>query len=233
MATVAQLEAALMKADAAGDEAAAREIAGEIKRVRASSAPKDKAKPVPKAGRLEAVLSGVERGIKPFADFAERINPLNYILPAEQSSATKKQLSTLAKKSEQTRPNYFAGGKLAGEVAATVPLLGLGGKVISSGGQMLTKVAPRIGPAVNAFGKAFASGGIGVQAPTRTARAALRVAGGSASGAAGAALTGQDVTTGAAFGAGIPIVGSVLKRVGGKAIDLNRLSIVKAGEVIR
>jgi hypothetical protein len=63
MATVAQLEAALMKADAAGDEAAAREIATEIKRVRAASTPKPKAKaPPPSRARSigEGFLSGFE-----------------------------------------------------------------------------------------------------------------------------------------------------------------------------
>jgi len=42
MATVAQLETALMKADAAGDDAAAREIAAEIKRTRVKETPKER-----------------------------------------------------------------------------------------------------------------------------------------------------------------------------------------------
>ena len=45
MATVAQLEAALMKADAAGDDAAAREIAAEIKRARTVKPTKQRVAP--------------------------------------------------------------------------------------------------------------------------------------------------------------------------------------------
>ncbi len=71
MATVAQLEAALMKADAAGDDAAAREIAAEIKRVRAA--------PRKKTSRTAAVISGIERGMKPVAEALDYLNPLAYI----------------------------------------------------------------------------------------------------------------------------------------------------------
>jgi len=231
MATVAQLEAALMKADAAGDEAAAREIAAEIKRTRSRAAKPVKARA--KAGRLESVVSGIERGLQPFAEFAERINPLSYILPAEQSPATRQRLQTQARQAQQDRPNYFAGGKIAGEIAATAPLITAGGGLISAGGRALGTVAPRVAPVVQRFGQAVSSGGIGVQAPTRAGRVALRTAGGATAGAAGAALTGQDVTEGALFGAGIPVVGSVLKRLGGKTVDLARLPAVKAGQIIR
>lgn len=229
MATVAQLEAALMKADAAGDEAAAREIAAEIKRTRTAKPAKQR----PKAGRLESVVSGIERGLQPFAEFAERLNPLSYIMPAEQSPATRQRLQTQARQAQQDRPNYFAGGKIAGEIAATAPLISAGGGLISAGGRALGTVAPRVAPVVQRFGQAVSSGGIGVQAPTRAGRVGLKVAGGGTAGAAGAALTGQDVTEGALFGAGIPVVGSVLKRLGGKAVDIARLPAVKAGQIIR
>jgi hypothetical protein len=81
--------------------------------------------------------------------------------------------------------------------------------------------------------RATSSGGIGVQAPTRLGRVALRTTGGGTAGAATAALTGQDVTEGAMFGAGLPIVGSVLKQLGGRVIDLTRMPAVKAGQIIR
>lgn len=81
--------------------------------------------------------------------------------------------------------------------------------------------------------RATSSGGIGVQAPTRLGRVALRTTGGGTAGAATAALTGQDVTEGTMFGAGLPIVGSVLKQLGGRVIDLTRMPAVKAGQIIR
>jgi len=81
--------------------------------------------------------------------------------------------------------------------------------------------------------RATSSGGIGVQAPTRLGRVALRTTGGGTAGAATAALTGQDISEGAMFGAGLPILGSVLKQLGGRAIDLTRMPAVKAGKIIR
>jgi hypothetical protein len=80
---------------------------------------------------------------------------------------------------------------------------------------------------------ATARGGVGVQAPSRTARVALRTTGGGTAGAGTAVLTGQDVSDSALFGAGLPVVGSVLKQLGGRAIDLTRMPAVKAGQIIR
>jgi len=92
---------------------------------------------------------------------------------------------------------------------------------------------PLAGNTLANVARATASGGIGVKAPTATARTRLRLAGGGTSGAATSALTGQDVTTGTLTGAGIPILGSVLKQITGRAIDLTRMPAVKAGKIIR
>ena len=238
MATVAQLEAALMKADAAGDDQAAREIAAEIKRART-------AKPVsqrPKTGRLESVVSGIERGMQPIAEALDYLNPLSYI-GTQTSAQTKNQLARQGLRAQQDRPNYFTGGKIAGEILATAPLIAAGGGAIQAGGRVLSTVAPRAGRVVQRVGAATRTGGIGsgrtaaqTAALTKGQRAGQlveRVAGGAIAGGAGAGLTGQDVTEGAAFGAGLPIVGSILGRLGGKAVDLTRLSKVKAGQIIR
>ena len=239
MATVAQLEAALMKADAAGDEAAAREIAAEIKRTRTAKPAAQRAK----TGRAEAIVSGIERGIKPIAEALEYLNPLSYIMPAEPSAATTQRLQTQGQRAQQDRPNYFTGGKIAGEIVATAPLIAAGGGAIQAGGRVLSTVAPRAGRIIQRVGAATRTGGIGsgrTAAQTaaltkgqRVGQLAERVAGGAIAGGAGAGLTGQDVTEGAAFGAGLPVVGAVLGRLGGKAIDLTRLSKVKAGQIIR
>lgn len=239
MATVAQLEAALMKADAAGDEAAAREIAAEIKRTRTAKPAKQRAK----TGRAEAVVSGIERGIQPIAEALEYLNPLSYIMPAKPSAATTQRLQTQGQRAQQDRPNYFTGGKIAGEIVATAPLIAAGGGAIQAGGRVLSTVAPRAGRVVQRVGAATRTGGIGsgrTAAQTaaltkgqRVGQLAERVAGGAIAGGAGAGLTGQDISEGAAFGAGLPVVGAVLGRLGGKAVDLTRLSKVKAGQIIR
>lgn len=239
MATVAQLEAALMKADAAGDEAAAREIAAEIKRARTAKPAKQRAK----TGRAEAIVSGIERGMQPIAQALEYLNPLSYIMPAKPSEAATQRLQTQAQRARQDRPNYFTGGKIAGEIAATAPLIAAGGGAIQAGGRVLSTVAPRAGRVVQRVGAATRTGGIGsgrtaaqTAALTKGQRAgqlAERMAGGAIAGGAGAGLTGQDITEGAAFGAGLPIVGSIIGRLGGKAVDLTRISKLKAAKIIR
>jgi hypothetical protein len=238
MATVAQLEAALMKADAAGDEAAAREIAAEIKRTRTAKPAKQRAK----TGRLESVVTGIERGMQPIAEALDYLNPLSYF-GTQKSEQTKQQLARQGQRAQQDRPNYFTGGKIAGEILATAPLIAAGGGAIQAGGRVLSTVAPRAGRVVQRVGAATRTGGIGsgrTAAQTaaltkgqRVGQLAERVAGGAIAGGAGAGLTGQDITEGAAFGAGLPIVGSILGRLGGKAVDLTRLSKVKAGQIIR
>jgi hypothetical protein len=110
------------------------------------------------------------------------------------------------------------------------------GAAVSRTAKVLAPVVSKIPVAGNVLAnvaRATSSGGIGVQAPTRLGRVALRTTGGGAAGAATAALTGQDVTEGALFGAGLPILGSVLKQLGGRAIDLTRMPAVKAGQIIR
>jgi hypothetical protein len=92
---------------------------------------------------------------------------------------------------------------------------------------------PAVGNVLANVLRSTSSGGIGVKAPTRVGKIALQTAGGGASGAGTAALMGQDVTEGAMFGAGLPVVGSVLKQLGGRAIDLTRMPAVKAGQIIR
>lgn len=110
------------------------------------------------------------------------------------------------------------------------------GAAVSRGAKLAVPIVQKI-PVVGNVGanvlRATSSGGIGVQAPTRLGRVALRTTGGGTAGAATAALTGQDISEGAMFGAGLPILGSVLKQLGGRAIDLTRMPAVKAGKIIR
>jgi hypothetical protein len=110
------------------------------------------------------------------------------------------------------------------------------GAAVSRGATLAAPLLQKLPVAGNALAnvaRAASSGGIGVQAPTRLGRVALRTTGGGTAGAATAALMGQDVSEGALFGAGLPVVGSVLKQLGGRAIDLTRMPAVKAGKIIR
>lgn len=144
---------------------------------------------------------------------------------------------------KQARPNYFTAGQIVGETAASAPLVSAGGGLLAAGGGRLATVAPRAGRVVQRVGKAAQTGGIGAgrtaQATAKLSRGARvgqlaeRVAGGALAGAGGAALTRQDVGEGAAFGAGLPIVASVLKRIGGGVADITKMPRQKAADIIR
>ena len=202
--------------------------------------------PAPRGQRIReegaAVLSGIERGMQPIADALDYLNPLSYF-GTQKSEQTKKQLAQQGATQQQAKPNYFAGGKIIGEIAATAPFVAGAGGAIQSGGKLLSKVLPKAGASVQRIGVATRTGGIGsgrtaaqTAAATKGQRAlqlAERSAGGAISGVTTAALTGQDKTEAATFGAGLPVVANVLKRVGGKFVDLSRLSKVKAGKIIR
>ena len=240
MATVAQLEDALMKADAAGDEAAAREIAAEIKRVRVT--------PRKKTSRTAAVISGIERGMKPVAEALDYLNPLSYIPFGRQSEQTQRQLGTQGARAKQDRPNYFTGGKIGGEVLATAPV-GIGvGTGVRLFGTAFTKAAPKVAAALEKVGRATVTAGAGVRAPTKTAvaagqnvvagrgkRMATRAVAGTLAALPAAALTDNDLIEAASAGALVPVLGHMAKFGAGKTFDTlaGRLGEVRAAEILR
>jgi hypothetical protein len=210
--------------------------------------------------KIASAVSGAERGIKSVADKLSYLNPLEYIpdpkglgvysnpFSGGGEAVKQKRLATYAAERQQANPNTFAGGKIAGEIAATLPLTMGGGKVVELGGRALTKVMPRTGAVVEKFGRAVTSGGTGVRAPTgaaettgkiiaktRRARNAYRAAGGSASSLIAAAATDQDLTDAALAGAVVPVLGHILKFGAGKTYDIiaGRAGPVEAARVLR
>lgn len=262
MPTIKQLETALINADRAGDEEAARALAAEIRRVRAQGAkpaPKPAAKPSGRlgafgAGIAEALPRVVMSGIELFDKAGRAIGIIDENTPrAALTPAQKQAYDRQFAGARQVAPNFFTAGQITGEIAATAPVVSAGGAGLSRLGGGIARVAPRAGRAapavakagrvVGRVGKAVQTGGIGAgrtsaqsAAASRGARIgslAERMAGGAISGGASAALAGQDVESGAMFGAGLPVVASVLKRVGGFAGDITKLPRQKAAEIIR
>lgn len=252
MPTIQQLETALRNADKAGDEAAARTLAAEIRRMRAQApAAKDapKQKPVGRlgafgAGFAEALPRVIATGIE-LLDKAGRVigvidenTPRASLTPA-QKAAYDRQFAA----ARQSRPNYFTAGQITGEIAATTPVIGAAGRGMAAAGGQLARVAPRAGGVVQRVGQAVQTGGVGAgRTAAQTARMgklaragqlAERAVGGAIAGGAGAAMTGQDAEAGALFGAGLPVVASVLRRIGGKVGDITKLPRLKAAQIIR
>jgi len=210
----------------------------------------------PPTSRTAAVLSGMERGLKPIGEFADRLNPLSYLVDfaedalrpgarEQREAAIENAMATQATRAEAQRPNYFTGGQIAGEVLGTAPLIFTGGGAIAGAGGLVGRQTPRT---LQAFGRAIQTGGTGVRAPSRaavasgapiaasrTGRMGLRVAGGATAGMGAAALTDQDLTDAALGGAIVPVVGTIARRGAGRVYDQlrGRMGDIRAAEILR
>jgi len=148
-----------------------------------------------------------------------------------------------ALKSMGAEPESYAygGGKLAGEVAGTLPIGGLLAKPLAAAAPYAPAV---LNPVVNALRSSGFSSGIpvtkGVPLATRAADIGARVVGGGVTGGATAALTNPDeIGTGAGLGAGLgvvapPVVKALAKSAGFlKDAFTGQLAAVGAGKITR
>ena len=249
MPTIKQLETALVNADRAGDEQAARALAAEIKRMRAqgTTAKAPGQAPSRSAAFAKGALAGAADVLLAPVEYAFKgLNALGVpgtegvVRRGEQDVA---RTNAALAPYRQARPNAFAAGELVGQTAASAPFITAGGAGISRLGEAVASKAPAAGRVIQRVGKAVQTGGIGsgrtaaetakLSRAARAGQLAERMAGGAIAGGAGASLTGQDVGEGAAFGAGLPVVGSIVKRVAGFAGDITKLPRQKAAEIIR
>lgn len=103
--------------------------------------------------------------------------------------------------------------------------------------------APVVGNALARVAQATATGGIGsgrtaaqaarMTGGQRAADMAARVTGGGIAGAATAGLSDQNMLEGGAFGAALPVVGSLIGRLVGRAVDLRSMPKQRAAQIIR
>jgi hypothetical protein len=255
MATIEELSAALVKADAAGNAADAKAFANEIRRVRqtftsapVSEIPQDRGF----AGVAGDVLAGAVRGagsigatiLGATVDPAARAFGIqnDFIGRQDRREAMTQGLQTMGADPESTS---FAIGKTGAEIAGTLPIGGFLGKGVAA-------VAPRAAP----LATALQTGGFSTGAMTAAQRAAaglapataFQSAGNLATRAGGGAVTGavssaavnpEDATSGALIGAVLPTVGAALVKQGAKFSGWlydamkSKLGEVKAGEIAR
>ena len=110
------------------------------------------------------------------------------------------------------------------------------GAAVTRTAKVLAPLAPKIpviGDVVSKVLKSTASGGVGVRGASAPKTVGLKLAGGGISGASTAALMGEDPVEGALYGAGIPVLGTVFKKLVGGGVDLFRMTKVKAGKILR
>lgn len=178
MATIAQLEAALIKADAAGNVDDARALAAEIRRMRAA----------PAAPAAVPVESEIPRRLPPISLAGDRATGFRQqvkttgMTPEERAEAVRGMIPVAA----SLAAGPVAGGVIRGAAAAV----------------------PAIRAAAIPIATAIESGGFSTGLPataSKVAQAGLRVGGGAAGGALASLPFGtEDVTTGATIGALMP-----------------------------
>ena len=245
MATIEELSAALIKADAAGNAADAKAFADEIRRVKQTSVPT--VSEIPKdrgvAGMAGDVLAGIGRGagsigatiLAPFDVIAQARGKEIPFFPGRLDDRRQQMTQGLASMGADPESTAFALGKVGTEIAGTLPIGGLLGKGV-------TAVAPSLAPLATAIGTGGFKTGL-PQATTalqRLGNVALRAGGGAIAGGAGAAAVNpEDLETGAAVGAALPTVGAGVVKLfgqgGGWLWDAvsGQLGKVKAGEIAR
>jgi hypothetical protein len=141
---------------------------------------------------------------------------------AQRRTATDKVSRTFV---TQPRP-------LARDLGRSIAPAGAVSRAATMAAPVVSKI-PVVGDAASKVLTSTASGGIGVKGGSRGGRVALRAAGGGTSGASTAALMGQDPGEGFLYGAGIPVLGTVFKKLVGGGVDLFRMPKVKAGKILR
>lgn len=210
MATIEQLEFALINADKAGDVEAATTLAAEIRRMRPAEA-EPKGGIVQGAGNLAA---GLVRGagsigatlLAPIDMAKDAIDGKGLSLESNRQRRADMD-SALEGMGAQPDSWMYQGGKLAGEIAGTAGAGGVlanGVRAVTGGGKVATAVA-----------EGLRTGGfrVGEMASTK-AGAALRVGTGAVTGGVSAGMVNpEDAPTGAAIGGALPAA----VRVAGKA----------------
>ena len=210
MATIDQLNAALVKADAAGDVEGARMLAGEIRKMR-QSMPAEQ--PAEEGGFLQGlgnVAAGALRGAGSIG--ATIMAPKDIIsdaiagkgLSLESNRQRRADMdSALQSMGAQTDSFGYGAGKLAGEIAGTAGAP----SVLAKGAQAL-KASP-------AIVQALRSGGLAADGLTGAKGAAIRAGAGAAGGGVAAGMVNpEEAGTGAVIGGALPVVGKVAGEAG-------------------
>ena len=258
MATLEQLSAALVKADAAGNVEDAKAFADAIRQMRAAPTP-------PTASTQEGTMDAYTRrrpppklpsmfttAPQPEAEAAGAMAALRGFLSPIFPESTRKLYAQLGSAEPTTEPLKAAqyGGEFAGQTAITAPIGGVLARPLAEVARYAPKV---IDPLVNALrSSGFSSGlipaattvpGVTPQAvslATRAADVGARAFGGGVVGGTTAALTNPDeIGTGAGVGATLavaapPIVGALAKNAGFlKDAFTGQLAAVKAGKISR
>jgi len=212
MATLDQLSAALVKADAAGNTADAKAFADAIRQMKSTPAPQVSEIPAPRQQQATGSLfpsaqtmGNIGAGL---ARSLVSIPSTVYGMFQGQGDKSIGQRTTekLAALGAEPESTAFKGSQIGGEVLSTLPLGGVFALPFKT-------AAPAVATALQTSGLAGK-----LSTPARTA--ALRLGAGATVGGASAGLTGGDVGIGAGIGAAVPVVGAAGGKIIEKAADV-------------
>jgi len=243
MATLEQLSAALVKADAAGNAEDAKALADAIRQMRASSEGMPNERKMSMGEAFMQVPTGIYKGFKDVTDTLVKggASALDY-LAGTNTRATVDEAAARANAEYQKTygdSTLAQGGRILGNVVATAPV----GAVIAAplrAAPALAPVAETIASSGFRTGIAPAAGRAGLTGAQRGIDLGLRAGGGAVTGAASAGLVNpEDIETGALVGAAVPVVAApvakgVAKFLGwGKDVVTGRAADVRVGEIMR
>lgn len=243
MATLEQLTAALVKADAAGNTQDAKAFADAIRQMKATPAAQAETAPqqpseIPTRNTAEAtgsllpsmqtlgnLAAGAVRGAGSIG--ATILRPFE---TADKNAARRRAMDeALATMGAETGSTSYGVGKFASEVAGTAGV----GRVLALPFKAAGAIAPNVATPI---ATALETGGLVAKVPSRLGTAGLRLGAGGATGAAGVTLidpTLSNAETGAMVGAAIPVVAPLAVRGVSALMDVGRGTNQLAAQIAR
>jgi hypothetical protein len=260
MATLEQLSAALVKADAAGNAEDAKAFADAIRQMRAPSEGMPSERKMSMGEAFMQVPAGIYKGFKDVTDtlFKGGASAVDFLA----GTNTRASVDEAAQRANAEYEALYGdrmlaqGGRILGNVVATAPVgavvaapfkMAAGSRALASGNATDAALARSLG----SIGETLASGGFrtgvaptagraGLTGAQRGLDLGLRAGGGAVTGAASAGLVNpEDVETGAIVGAAVPTVAApVIKGAAkflgyGKDVVTGRAAEVRVGEIMR
>lgn len=260
MATLEQLSAALVKADAAGNAEDAKAFADAIRQMRAPAEGMPSERKMSMGEAFMQVPAGIYKGFKDVTDtmFKGGASAVDFLAGTKTRAAVDEAAQRANAEYEALYGDRMLaqGGRIAGNVLATAPVgaviaapfkMAAGSRALATGNATDAATARVLG----SVGETLASGGFrtgvaptagraGLTGAQRGLDLGLRAGGGAITGAASAGLVNpEDVETGAIIGAAVPTVAApVIKGAAkflgyGKDVVTGRAAEVRVGEIMR
>jgi hypothetical protein len=241
MATLEQLSAALVKADAAGNAADAKALADAIRQMQTASStataqPKERGFLETLGAPIEAVSQGIISGGGNVMFGAQRLLGKGLEAVGARDTGTFLQQDAAQRLAQsqaavapfkQEFPVYTGAGELGAEIAGTFPV----GGIIAAPLKAIPAAAP-LAQSLRTGGFSTGRSMQGASAASKVTDAATRAAGGATLGGVTSEIIDPENTTlGAVVGGAVPFAGPALGKVGGAVANFSKSSELRAAKL--